>query len=57
VTTRLADCYGTVGIENLNLKALLQDRDYNAALNILYEALRLVGVIDQVALGTGLDGA
>ena len=132
LTTRLADCYGTVGVENLNLKGLLQnctlarsfsdaalgklhalltskveqrggqivtvdrffpstkschgcgwkweemelsdriflcqnhlcsyyhfpqDRDYNAALNILYEALRLVGVIDQVALGTGLDGA
>ena len=34
-----------------------QDRDHNAALNILYEALRLVGLIDQVALGTGLDGA
>jgi IS605 OrfB family transposase len=132
VTTRLADCYGIVGIENLNLKGLLknrklarsfsdaalgkllklltskveqrggqvvtvdrffpstkschgcgwkweemepsdriflcqnhqcsyyqfpQDRDHNAALNILYEALRLVGLIDQVALGTGLDGA
>ena len=132
VTTRLADCYGIVGIENLNLKGLLknrklarsfsdaalgkllnlltskveqrggqvvtvdrffpstkschgcgwkweemelsdriflcqnhqcsyyqfpQDRDHNAALNILYEALRLVGLIDQVALGIGLDGA
>jgi putative transposase len=132
LTTRLADCYGLVGIENLNLKGLLrnrtlarsfsdaalgkflnllsskveqrggqvvtvdrffpstkschgcgwkweemeltdriflcqndqcsyyqfpQDRDHNAALNILREALRLVGLIDQVALGTGLDGA
>jgi putative transposase len=34
-----------------------QDRDHNAALNILGEALRLVGLMDQVALGTGLDGA
>ena len=132
LTSRLADCYGIVGIENLNLKGLLknrtlarsfsdaalgsflnlltskveqrggqvvtvdrffpstktchgcgwkwaemelsdriflcqnhhcsyyqfpQDRDHNAALNILYEALRLVGLIDQVALGTGSDGA
>jgi putative transposase len=132
LTTRLADCYGIVGIENLNLKGLLknrklarsfsdaalgkllnlltskveqrggqvvkvdrffpstkschgcgwkweemelsdriflcqnhqcsyyqfpQDRDHNAALNMLREALRLVGLIDQVALGTGLDGA
>jgi putative transposase len=132
LTTRLADCYGIVGIENLNLKGLLknrqlarsfsdaalgqflnlltvkveqrggqvvkvdrffpstkcchgcgwkweemglsdriflcqnqqcsyyqfpQDRDHNASLNILGEALRLVGLIDQVALGTGLDGA
>ena len=32
-----------------------QDRDWNAALNILHEALRLVGLIDQVATGTGLD--
>jgi putative transposase len=132
LTTRLADCYGIVGIENLNLKGLLQnrklarsfsdaalgkflnlltskveqrggqvvkvdrffpstkschgcgwkwaemelsdriflcqnhqcsyyqfpqDRDLNASLNILREALRLVGLLDQVALGTGLDGA
>jgi putative transposase len=32
-----------------------QDRDYNAALNILREALRLIGLIDQVATGTGSD--
>ena len=132
LTTRLADCYGIVGLENLNLKGLLknrqlarsfsdaalgqflnlltgkveqrggqvvkvdrffpstkcchgcgwkweemqlsdriflcqnhrcpyyqfpQDRDHNASLNILGEAFRLVGLIDQVALGTGLDGA
>jgi len=132
LTTRLADCYGIVGIEDLNLEGLLQNRklacsfsdaalgmllnlltskveqrggqvvtvdrffpstkschgcgwqwaemelsdriflcqnhhcsyyqfpqdhDHNAALNKLREALRLVGVIDQVALGTGLDGA
>ena len=132
LTTRLADSYGFVGIENLNLKGLLQnhrlarsfsdaalgkflnllsskveqrggqivvvdqffpstkschscgwkweqmelsdrifvcqndqcsyyqfpqDRDHNAALNILREALRLVGLVDQVALGTGSDGA
>jgi putative transposase len=132
LTTRLADCYGIVGMETLNLKGLLknrklarsfsdaalgkllnlltskveqrggqvvkvdrffpstkschgcgwkweemelsdriflcqnhqcsydqfpQDRDHNAALNMLREALRLVGLIDQVALGTGLDGA
>jgi putative transposase len=109
LTTRLADCYGIVGIENLNLKGLLknrklarsfsdaalgkllnlltskveqrgglfvtvdriflcqnhqcsyyqfpQDRDHNASLDILREAFRLVGLIDQVALGTGLDGA
>jgi putative transposase len=32
-----------------------QDRDGNAALNILHEALRLIGLIDQVATGTGSD--
>jgi putative transposase len=130
VTTRLATCYGVIGIEDLNLKGLLknrslarsfsdaalgkllnlltskveqrggqvikvgrffpssktchccgwkwedmalsdrvflcqnpkcayhlfpQDRDQNAALNILREALRLIGLIDQVATGTGSD--
>jgi putative transposase len=34
-----------------------QDRDHNAALTILYEALRLIGLIDQVDLGTGSDGS
>ena len=33
------------------------DRDFNAATNILKEALRLVGLNDQAALGTGSDGA
>ncbi len=130
LTTRLADCYGIVGIETLNLKGLLknkrlarslsdaalgklltlltskveqsggqvvkvgrffpssktchacswkwedmtladrvflcqnpactyhqfaQDRDHNAALNILNEALHLIGLIDQVVGGTGSD--
>jgi putative transposase len=130
LTTRLADCYGIIGIEDLNLKGLLknrslsrsfsdaaigklltlltskveqrggqvikvgrffpssktchscgwkwedmelsdriflcqdpkcayyqcsQDRDYNASLNILREALRLIGLIDQVVSGTGSD--
>jgi putative transposase len=130
LTTRLANCYGLIGIEDLNLKGLLknrklarsfsdaalgklltllqakmeqcggqvikvdrffpssktchscgwkwedmqlsdrvflcqnpqcayyhfeQDRDYNAALNILHEALRLIGLIDQVVSGTGSD--
>ena len=130
LTTRLADCYGTIGIENLNLKGLLknrrlsrsfsdaalgklltlltskveqcggqvirvgrffpssktchscgwiwedmnlsdrvflcqnpkcsyyqftQDRDYNASLNILREALRLIALLDQVVGGTGSD--
>jgi putative transposase len=32
-----------------------QDRDYNASLNILREALRLIGLIDQVVHGIGLD--
>jgi putative transposase len=32
-----------------------QDRDYNASLTILREALRLIGLIDQVATGTGSD--
>jgi transposase len=32
-----------------------QDRDYNAALNILQEALRLIGLIDQAATDTGSD--
>jgi putative transposase len=32
-----------------------QDRDWNAALNILHEALRLIGLLDQVATGTGSD--
>lgn len=130
LTTRLAACYGIVGIEDLNLKGLLknrtlarsfsdaalgkflnlltskveqcggqvikvgrffpssktchscgwkweemelsdriflcqnsqcayyqfsQDRDYNASLNILREALRLIGLLDQVVSGTGSD--
>jgi putative transposase len=32
-----------------------QDRDHNAGLNILREALRLIGLIDQVVGGTGSD--
>jgi len=131
LTTRIASCYGMVGIEDLNLKGLLknrhlsrsfsdaalgkllslltskveqrggrvikvgrffpssktchccgwkwndmelsdrnflcqnptctyyqvaQDRDHNAALCILGEALRLIGLIDQVVIGTGSDG-
>jgi putative transposase len=32
-----------------------QDRDYNASLNILREALRLIGLIDQAVSGTGSD--
>ena len=130
LTTRLATCYGTIGIEDLNLKGLLknrrlsrafsdaalgkllnllevkveqrggqiikvgrffpssktchccgwkwedmkladriflcqnptcayyqfaQDRDHNAALCILSEALRLLGLLDQVVSGTGSD--
>ena len=130
VTTRLANCYGMVGVENLNLKGLLknrklarsfsdaalgklldlltckveqrggrviqvgrffpsskichacgwkweamelsdriflcqekscayyqfaQDRDHNAALNILGEALRLIGRVDQAVDGIGSD--
>jgi putative transposase len=130
LTTRLADCYGIIGIEDLNLKGLLknrrlarsfsdaalgkllalltskveqrggqvvkvgrffpssktchgcgwkwedmglsdriflcqnskcayhqceQDRDYNASLNILREALRLIGLVDQVVNGIGSD--
>jgi putative transposase len=130
LTTRLANCYGLIGIEDLNLKGLLknrklarsfsdaalgkllnlltskveqrggqvikvgrffpssktchscgwkweemelsdrvficqnpkcayhqfeQDRDDNASLNILREALRLIGLLDQVASGIGSD--
>jgi putative transposase len=130
LTTKLVDCYGIIGIEDLNLKGLLknrrlsrsfsdaalgkllnlldakveqrggqvikvgrffpssktchgcgwkwenmqlsdriflcqnptcayhqfeQDRDHNASLNILHEALRLIGQIDQVASGIGSD--
>lgn len=130
LTTRLANCYGFIGIEDLNLKGLLknrklarsfsdaslgkllnllhakmqqcggqvikvgrffpssktchccgwkwedmqlsdrvflcqnphcaysqfeQDRDFNAALNILHEALRLIELIDQAVSGTGSD--
>lgn len=130
LTTTLADCYGIVGIEDLNLKGFLknhtlarsfsdaalgklhalltskveqrggqvikvgrffpssktchacswkwedmqlsdraflcqntrcayfqvaQDRDHNAALNILREALRLIGLLDQAVSGTGSD--
>jgi putative transposase len=130
LTTRLADCYGIIGIEDLNLKGLLknrrlsrsfsdaalgkllnlleakveqrggqvikvgrffpssktchccgwkwedmqlsdrvficqnpkcayhqfeQDRDYNASLNILREALYLIGLVDQVVTGIGSD--
>ena len=32
-----------------------QDRDYNASLNILHEALRLIGFIDQAVDGIGSD--
>jgi putative transposase len=32
-----------------------QDRDYNAALNILREALRLIGLLDQAVDGIGSD--
>ena len=32
-----------------------QDRDHNAGLNILREALRLIGLIDRVVSGTGSD--
>jgi putative transposase len=32
-----------------------QDRDYNASLNILYETLRLIGLVDQAVSGTGSD--
>ncbi len=133
LTTQLADCYGIIGIENLNLKGLFknrrfsrsfsdaalgkllnlliskverrggqvikvgrffpssktchgcgwkwqdmelsdriflcqnpkcsyyqfaQDRDHNAALCILFEALRLIGLIDQAVndIGSGDDG-
>ena len=130
LTTRIASCYGIIGIEDLNLKGLLknrhlsrsfsdaalgklltlltskvdqrggqvikvgrffpssktchscgwkwedmelsdriflcqnptcayyhfpQDRDHNAALNILCEALRLIGLIDQAVNGIGSD--
>jgi putative transposase len=130
LTTHLAECYGTIGIEDLNLKGLFknrhvsrsfsdatlgklltlltskvdqrggqvikvgrffpssktchscgwkwqdmqlsdriflcqnptcayyrvpQDRDHNAALNILFEALRLIGLIDQAVNGIGSD--
>ena len=130
LTTRLANCYGTIGIEDLNLRGLLknrklarsfsdaalgklfslltskteqrggrvikvdrffpstktchccgwkwedmhlsdrmfvcrnphcpyyqfeQDRDHNASLNILREALRLIGLIDQTVADTGSD--
>jgi putative transposase len=34
---------------------LPQDRDHNAGQNVLREALRLIGLIDQVATGTGSD--
>ncbi|GCE23066.1 hypothetical protein KDK_68660 [Dictyobacter kobayashii] len=32
-----------------------QDRDHNASLNILDEALRLIGLMDQAVGGTGSD--
>src|SRR3989441_12705332 len=32
-----------------------QDRDHNAALHILYEALRLIGLVDQAVNGIGSD--
>jgi putative transposase len=32
-----------------------QDRDWNASLNILREALRLIGLVDQAVSGTGSD--
>ena len=36
-------------------EGFLQDRDHNAAQCILQEALRLIGLIDQVVSGTGSD--
>src|SRR5581483_11099999 len=32
-----------------------QDRDHNAGQNVLQEALHVIGLIDQVASGTGSD--
>ncbi len=32
-----------------------QDRDHNAGQNVLREALRLIGLLDQVVSGTGSD--
>ena len=32
-----------------------QDRDHNAAQNVLREAFRLIGLLDQVATGAGSD--
>jgi transposase len=32
------------------------DRDHNASINILNEALRLVGLLDQTGAGSGYDG-
>ncbi len=32
-----------------------QDRDYNASLNILHEALHLIGLVDHVVNGIGSD--
>ena len=32
-----------------------QDRDHNAAQNVLREALRLIGLVDQAVYGTGSD--
>ncbi|HWZ18256.1 MAG TPA: transposase, partial [Ktedonobacteraceae bacterium] len=34
---------------------LEQDRDWNASQNILREALRLIGLLDQAVCGTGSD--
>ena len=32
-----------------------QDRDHNAGQNVLREALRLIGLLDQAVSGTGSD--
>jgi putative transposase len=40
---------------NCSYYQLEQERDYNASLNILHEALCLIGLIDQAVSGTGSD--
>ena len=50
----VVDCFGSFWYALLK-RCIPRNYDYNAAQNILREALRLIGLIDQVVSGIGSD--